>query len=280
MRISQQIGWSQESKLIYNILKQLDRLEVVWDGCCASTTTTTTTTASCQSSYYIVPQDPLTAFDIPAVNYTPTPEGEYTIEWFMKMTDDANFPRLFSIGVYPSAEHAVSIESDTLYYWVNGSIASSIPLTSYLGQWVWVVISRTFDAIEIYINGIRLYSDYINTAIPASGNNLVIGSEMVTPGTPVSGTNYNGLLSNFRWTVGLSVYGGGADISSQFPTAPLTVLPETVVLAFQGTTLSQEREIFTGPTISTIGREFNECFEYSVDNPFEGYEGSLRFRSI
>ena len=35
MRISQQIGWSQESKLIYNILKQLDRLEVVWDGCCA-----------------------------------------------------------------------------------------------------------------------------------------------------------------------------------------------------------------------------------------------------
>ena len=280
MRVSQQIGWSQESKLIYNILKQLDRLEVVWDGCCASTTTTTTTTASCQSSYYIVPQDPLTAFDIPAVNYTPTPEGEYTIEWFMKMTDDINSPRLFSIGAYPSAEHAVSIESDTFYYWVNGYMASSFPLTSYLGQWVWVVISRTFDAIEIYINGIRMYSDYINTAIPASGNNLVIGSEMVTPGTPVSGTNYNGLLSNFRWTVGLTVYGGGADISSQFPTAPLTVLPETVVLAFQGTTLSQEREIFKGPTISTIGREFNECFEYSVDNPFEGYEGSLRFRSI
>lgn len=45
MRISQQIGWSQESKLIYNILKQLDRLEVVWDGCCAPITTTTTTTS-------------------------------------------------------------------------------------------------------------------------------------------------------------------------------------------------------------------------------------------
>lgn len=40
-RISQQIGWSQESKLIYNILKQLDRLGVVWDGCCTTTTTTT-----------------------------------------------------------------------------------------------------------------------------------------------------------------------------------------------------------------------------------------------
>ena len=49
MRVSQQIGWSQESKLIYNILKQLDRLEVVWDGCC--TTTTTTTSPSVNLSY-------------------------------------------------------------------------------------------------------------------------------------------------------------------------------------------------------------------------------------
>lgn len=279
MRISQQIGWSQESKLIYNILKQLDRLEVVWDGCCAPITTTTTTTAPCQSSYYIVPQDPLTAFDIPEVPFV-GPEGDYTIEWFMKMTDDVNFPRLFSIGAYPSAQHAVSIEGDVLYYWVNGSIQATVSLTAYLGQWVWVVISRYFTTIDIYINGISLSATSNSAAIPASGNNLVIGSEMVTPGTPVSGTNYNGLLSNFRWTVGSAVYGGGGNISSLIPTAPLTVLPETVILGFQGTTLSQERSLFAGPTIATIGWEFNDCFEYSADNPFEGYEGSLRFRRI
>jgi hypothetical protein len=46
MRISQQIGWSQESKLIYNILKQLNRLEVVWDDCCITTTTSSTSTTT------------------------------------------------------------------------------------------------------------------------------------------------------------------------------------------------------------------------------------------
>ena len=253
----------------------------MWDGCCAPITTTTTTTAPCQSSYYIVPQDPLTAFDIPEFNISNPPNADdYTIEWFMKMTDDVNFPRLFSIGAYPSAQHAVSIESDILYYWVNGSITSSIPLTSYLGQWVWVVISRTGSDMRIYINGIALDSFTLTGSILANGDPLVIGSEMVTPGTPVSGTNYNGLLSNFRWTVGLSVYGGLGDITSQYPTAPLIVLPETVILGFQGTTLSQERSLFAGPTIATIGWEFNDCFEYSADNPFEGYEGSLRFRRI
>jgi hypothetical protein len=52
MRVSQQIGWSQESKLIYNIIRQLNRLEIVWDDCCTTTsstsssTTTTTTTST------------------------------------------------------------------------------------------------------------------------------------------------------------------------------------------------------------------------------------------
>ena len=46
MRISQQIGWSQESKLIYNIIQQLNRLEGVWESNCTPTTTTTTSSTS------------------------------------------------------------------------------------------------------------------------------------------------------------------------------------------------------------------------------------------
>jgi len=41
MRVSQQIGWSQESKLIYNIIRQLEKLEIVWDHCCTTTSSTT-----------------------------------------------------------------------------------------------------------------------------------------------------------------------------------------------------------------------------------------------
>jgi hypothetical protein len=279
MRVAQQIGWSQESKLIYNILKQLDRLEVVWDGCCAPITTTSTTTSGpCPTFYTLIPITPLTPFDIPATDPFST-QGDYTIEWFMNMTDDNNFPRIFSIGAYPSAQHAVSIEGDTLYYWVNGSIQNTASLTSYLGQWVWVVISRTVYTLDIYINGISVAAGLSTLAIPANGNDLIIGCEKVSQvDPPVNGTNYNGLLSNFRWTLG-SVYGGGGDISGYFPTAPLTLLPETVVLVFQGNSLIEQII-----PLYQDGTEFGfnysgPCFTYSTDNPFEGYEGSLTFRS-
>lgn len=278
MRVSQQIGWSQESKLIYNILKQLDRLEVVWDHCCTTTTTSSTTAAPCSTFYSLIPFTPTTAFDIPAVPFVGS-ESDYTIEWFMKMTDDVNFPRIFSIGAYPSAEHSVSIEGDILYYWVNGSIQASVSLTAYLGQWVWVVISRYYTTIDIYINGISLSATSNSAAIPANGNPIVIGCEMVAPYiTPVSGTNYNGLLSNFRWTVGSAVYGGGGDISGSYPTAPLTLLPETVILVFQGTSLIQQFIPLYQPGAEYGFNYTGPCFEYSADNPFEGYEGSLTFK--
>lgn len=269
-RVAQQIGWSQESKLIYNIINQLDRLAIVWDGCCTTTTTSTTTSAPCQSYYIITPLIPSTAFDIPSL-------ADYTIEWFMNMTDDNNFPRIFSIGAYPSAQHAVSIEGDTLYYWVNGSIQDTVSLTSYLGQWVWVVISRRYLDISIYINGIRASLTSSTAAIPANGNPLSIGCEYSSG--IVSGTNYNGLLSNFRWTTA-SVYEEGSDITSQAPTAPLTVLPQTVILAFQGNSLPQEVLYLTGPSIDSTSSENNGCFLYNSNNPFEGYEGSITFRSI
>jgi len=45
---NKQIGWSQESNLLWDISKQLDRLlNVLCTGPCPPTTTTTTTTSSC-----------------------------------------------------------------------------------------------------------------------------------------------------------------------------------------------------------------------------------------
>lgn len=252
----------------------------MWDHCCTTTTTSTTTSGPCLTYYTLIPITPLTPFDIPSFNFSPTQEANYTIEWFMKMTDDNNFPRIFSIGTYPSAQHAVSIEGGTLYYWVNGAIQNSVPLTSYLGQWVWVVISRTFDGIGIYINGIRVGIAYTSAAISANGNDLIIGCEKVSQvDPPVNGTNYNGLLSNFRWTVGLAVYGNGSNITSQFPTAPLALLPETVMLVFQGNSLIEQiLPLYQNGT--EFGFNYSgPCFTYSTDNPFEGYEGSLTFRS-
>ena len=41
---SKQIGWSQESNLLWQISKQLEYLTQVTANCCPTTTTTTTTT--------------------------------------------------------------------------------------------------------------------------------------------------------------------------------------------------------------------------------------------
>jgi hypothetical protein len=41
-RVSQQIGWSQESKLYYQVLKQLERLTGIYGSIVPTTTTTTT----------------------------------------------------------------------------------------------------------------------------------------------------------------------------------------------------------------------------------------------
>jgi hypothetical protein len=43
---SQQIGWSQKSKLLWQISKQLERLTKVTANCVCPTTTTTTTTVA------------------------------------------------------------------------------------------------------------------------------------------------------------------------------------------------------------------------------------------
>jgi hypothetical protein len=50
---SQQIGWSQKSKLLWQISKQLERLTKVTANCVCPTTTTTTTTTPAYRYYNV-----------------------------------------------------------------------------------------------------------------------------------------------------------------------------------------------------------------------------------
>jgi hypothetical protein len=125
------------------------------------------------------------------------------------------------------------------------------------------------DGVQVATNG------YNPAAISSQGLPLTIGYG----NEPQSG--FNGLMSNFRWT---TVYVELPYISYPPPTSPLTVLPETKLLMFQGTTLEDEitDQSGNGYTIR------NATGFYNPNNPFGspnegciafGYDVAFTFKS-
>jgi hypothetical protein len=258
MRIPQQIGWSQESKLLWNAGQQLDKLITALGRVVPPEPIPPPPPV--ESSVFI-PNDP--RFDIPSY-------GSFTIEWWMKMTNDDGFPRIYSIGQYP-AQNAVSIEGGTLYLWLNGGINQAYSLVDYVGQWVHVVVMRYLDLfagttnIGVYINGSKLGEISNINEISTNGLDLYIGSENAP------GTYLNGLLSNFRWSL-TNEYDGAGFPS---PQTPLGVTSQTKLLMFQGSDLATESADQSGLNTPVV----LDCV-YNTDNPFIGYEGSLQFGTI
>lgn len=343
MRISRQIGWSQESNLIYQILKQLDRLELIWDGCCPPTTTTTTTNLSIllsyseqdcanacanfsnNSTYYTNAQCSTNLdagcrlwldaghsqdasngyysdgvfcysisdgsgtidtksycfyiglsmavansarFDIPQY-VVGGPNTDFTIEWWIKMSNDGNHPRAWSVGSWPSAAHAVSIESGQFYYWINGSIVSATDISgyTYIGEWTHFCIMRQNADIYIFINGVRFAGGFAGSnMIATNGFPLYIGSEG-------NDSLCNALMSNFRWVMSSAVYDPTGFTP---PTTPLTSISGTQLLILQGDSLPLELNDNSGMGNVVV----NNSGIYNSDNPFVGYQGSIQFGTI
>jgi hypothetical protein len=204
-------------------------------------------------------------FDIPANSGGGI--GNFTIEWGAKMTADDNHPRAWSIGSFPSAAHAVSIENGILYYWANGGIVGNATLiVGYIGVWTYFTIMRKAAAIYIFQDGIQIASFGFGDAIPTNGLPLYLGSEG-------NDSLQNGLMSNFRWN--------DTDVYSPYafptPSVPLTSIPGTKLLIFQGDTLPLEITDNSG-----MGNVINNGTGiYNADNPFGSpYEGSIQFGTI
>lgn len=204
-------------------------------------------------------------------NFNIGQDASFTIEWWGNMSADDNHPRIFSIGSYLSggAQHAVSIENGTLYYWANGGIVASvaIPTYPYIRYWAHFCIMRVANVLSIYVNGVQQggFTDYGNP-IPTNGRALYLGSEG-------DDSIYNGLISNFRW-VNTDVYQEGG---FPVPIAPLSSISGTKLLIFQGNSLSQEITDNSGNTYAV----FNNTGIYNFVNPFYGpstpIEGAINF---
>jgi hypothetical protein len=143
--------------------------------------------------------------------------GDFTIEWIQYMTTQNANPRVFSVGVYPSASIAVSIEGGTLYVWEASGNRFSFSLTAggYLNQWVHFAISRVSGTTKVFKNGTQIGASYADTNnISDSSTVLTIGNES----TVSAGSYFTGYLSNFRIIKGSGIY------TANF-TAPQSILP-------------------------------------------------------
>lgn len=260
MGISKQIGWSPEANLYYQISQQLERLISV-----TSKVVLTPPVPAYPNLTLMIDNSP--NFDIPEYLGVGVNPSDYTIEWWSYMDADDNHPRAWSIGSFPNAAHAVSIESGIIYYWINGAIASSATLPQpYIGQWSYFTVARRKDGIGIWQNGISLTNDAIYSgAIPTNGLPLYLGSEG-------NDSIFKGKITNFRWS-NENLYGIIPNLDFTPPTSPLTVLASTKLLIFQGTDISAQitDQSASGYTIT------NASGLYRPENPFAGVQGSTDF---
>jgi len=178
----------------------------------------------------------------------------FTIEWFQYWTGGSSFPRVFSIGNYPSADIAVSYEGDFIV-WKNGSpnfIGSGDPPQN---VWVHIAIVGDGSSIAVYQNGIQIGTVAGAYNFTDSSTALMIGNET----SASSDANFNGQITNFRWVVGTAVY------TSNFtpPSAPLTDISGTQLLL-----LAENSPDVVLDSSSTSRSPTNTGVTYSGTTPF------------
>ena len=172
--------------------------------------------------------------------------GDFTIEWYQYQTDSNQFPRIFQIGAYNEVTTiGVSIEGGSFYFWSNGSANNATYLDSsvYKNQWVHFAISRASGIIQVFVNGISVFSMADGTNY-SSSNDLVIGNETsvinVEPSNPTQVGNANqtafgGILSYFSWVKGVALYTSDFTVPTDFPTVTSDYLLLLTESSFDGT---------------------------------------------
>jgi hypothetical protein len=176
---------------------------------------------------------------VPASSDWAAGTGAFTIEFVTNFqSGGGNFPRVFSLGTYPTATVACSIEgttNPTIYFWINGSIAASIDtsgplfatMPSFRNNFHHVVLQRNASGhCNIYIDGNKV----TDNTTPNTYNLANTTSPLAIAVEPQAGSTYanwmKGYLTNFRWT-NAAVY---PDSNFTTMSAALTALPQTKLL--------------------------------------------------
>ncbi len=155
--------------------------------------------------------------------------GDFTIEWFQYLTSTNLAPRPFSIGTYPTAMLAVSIEGGILYLWGASGILTSVSITNYRNVWDHFAVCRQTGVFNVYRNGARIVTVTASVNINNASTPLTIGNES----SASLAASFGGNITNFHWVKGTALYSGTSHV---VPTAPITPVANTKIL-LKATTL-------------------------------------------
>lgn len=162
-------------------------------------------------------------------------ENEFTIEWFQWMQSEiGSAPRIFSIGQYPDAALAVSIEGNTLYFWMGGInqsfqpdsslISASLP-SGFTENWRHIAISRdSNNLVRIYYDGQMIASQTSTVNVVNNTSALFIGNER----NDTLSTQYRGYLTDFHFVNGEALYISDEGLS--IPVSPIDPVADTKLL--------------------------------------------------
>lgn len=158
----------------------------------------------------------------PNTNWAPGTD-DFTIEWFQYglSSGSALYPRIFTVGVFPSTSIGVSIESGTFYFWVNGGLFGLFSMSITDNTWRHIAVCRySINNLIVYVDGVVKGVAYIGNV---NISNATAQLNLFGEATDVN-TTFNGYITNFRWCNGIRVYSGASTTSANFvvPTSPLT----------------------------------------------------------
>jgi hypothetical protein len=187
--------------------------------------------------------------------------GDFAVEWFQFQTslNSGNYPRIFSVGVFPNIAISVSIENGIFYAWTNNTYPSPISLTNFLNKWVHFAMVRSGGNIRVYKDGVRLINSANNQNITNSSSILSIGNDV----TYETITRFPGRITNFHFVKGSDLgYSGTNIVVPSLPIIP-TINTKLLLLA----TSNLNKTLDSGPLNKTI-INFNNNVTWTNDNPF------------
>ena len=184
--------------------------------------------------------------------------GDFTVEWFQKMdtTNSASNARLFSIGVWPTASLAVSLEnSDNFYAWTNGGMIDPGTSLSLDGQWLHMALVRESGQISIYFGGTRIHTEANSDDINNNSDPLYIANQGDLDG------QYRGLITNFHFVKGTALYSGP---TITMPSQPISPVANTklLLLAMSDPTVVNDSSGLDKPVT------LNGAATWSAETPF------------
>ena len=150
--------------------------------------------------------------------------GDFTVEWFQKMdvANSASNSRLFSVGIWPNADLAVSLEnSNSFYLWINGGMITASTSLTFDGQWLHMAVVRESGQVSVYVGGTGIHTEANSDDINNTSDPLYIATQGDLDG------QWRGLLTNFHFVKGTALYSGPSLVP---PTQPISPVANTKLL--------------------------------------------------